>query len=131
MGKRVRVQAVLKRELGAWASDVAGDPGERARVRTCWSTMGRGEGGADRASHGVARESRRAVKRVSELTRQALRGREEEGCAGEGDWCRESGPTGQRERRGHAGGTAADRWSPPVRRHGRTVQQFKEYLSST
>jgi hypothetical protein len=29
-GKRVRVRAVLKRELGAWAGDVAGDPSVRA-----------------------------------------------------------------------------------------------------
>jgi hypothetical protein len=55
----VRVRAVLKRELGAWAGNVAGDPGERARVRVCWSTMGRGEGGADRGSHGAEREEGR------------------------------------------------------------------------
>jgi hypothetical protein len=52
----VRVRAVLKRELGAWAGNVAGDPGERARLRACWSTAGSGEGGADRGSHGAERE---------------------------------------------------------------------------
>jgi hypothetical protein len=42
----VRVQAVLKRELGAWAGDVAEDLGVHAR----WSTMVRGEGRADKAT---------------------------------------------------------------------------------
>jgi hypothetical protein len=42
----VRVRAVLKRELGAWAGDVAEDLGMHAR----WSTMVRGEGGADKAT---------------------------------------------------------------------------------
>jgi hypothetical protein len=42
-------------------------------------------------------------------------------CAGEGNWCRQSGPTGQREKgREHARReTATGRWSPPVRKHGR------------
>jgi hypothetical protein len=44
-GKRVRVRAVLKRELGAWAGDVARDLGMHAH----WSATICGEGGADRA----------------------------------------------------------------------------------
>jgi hypothetical protein len=40
-GKRVRVRAVLKKELGAWASDVAGDLGERARVLVHNGSWGR------------------------------------------------------------------------------------------
>jgi hypothetical protein len=38
-----------KRSWGAWASDMAGDLGVRARVHACWSTTGREEGGVDRA----------------------------------------------------------------------------------
>jgi hypothetical protein len=65
------VRVVLKRELGAWAGNVAGDPGERARVRACWSTAGRGEGGTDRGSHDAARENGRTTKWFGELTRRA------------------------------------------------------------
>jgi hypothetical protein len=43
---REQVRAVLKRELGAWAGDMAGDLGVRAR----WSTTVHGEGGTDRAA---------------------------------------------------------------------------------
>jgi hypothetical protein len=43
-----------KKELRAWAGDVAEDPGERARVRALVHG-GRGEGGADRGSHDAAR----------------------------------------------------------------------------
>jgi hypothetical protein len=45
VGQRVRGWAVLKRELGAWAGDVVGVLGVRAR----WSTAVHEEGGADRA----------------------------------------------------------------------------------
>jgi hypothetical protein len=45
-----------KRSWGAWAGDVAGDLDVRARVRACWFTAGRGEGGADK---GFPRRSER------------------------------------------------------------------------
>jgi hypothetical protein len=57
------VRAVLKKELGC----VAGDLGVRAQVRACWSTAGRGEGGADRT---VPRRSER-----------------ERACGGDGSVC--------------------------------------------
>jgi hypothetical protein len=98
-GERVRVRAVLKRELRAWAGNVDGDPGERASVRACWSTAGRGEGGADR---GVPRRSERESGRAGETARHAdevgSRGREGKGHADEGNWRRQSGLIGQRER---------------------------------
>ena len=51
------MRAMLKKRSGvAWAGNVVGDFGVRARVRACWSTAGRGEGGADRA---VPRRSER------------------------------------------------------------------------
>jgi hypothetical protein len=51
------------------------------------------------------------------------RGSEGKGRAGEGNWCRQSGPTGQRERGRERARreTAADRWNPPVTRRGRTA----------
>jgi hypothetical protein len=57
---------MLKKGLGAWASDVAEDFGD---VRECarWSTTGRGEGGTDRGSHGAARERERASARGQRL----------------------------------------------------------------
>jgi hypothetical protein len=109
-----------KRSWGAWASDVAGDLSVRARVRACWSTTGRGEGRVDRGSHGAARENGRAGETVQRTDEAVPRGREGKECAGEGPWRRQSGPTRQRERgrRRELRGNAADRWSPPVRRHG-------------
>jgi hypothetical protein len=74
--------------VGVWAGDVAGDPGERARVRACWSTLGRGEGGADR---GVPRHDERERARsetVQQADKAGPRGREGKGRAGEGDWHR-------------------------------------------
>jgi hypothetical protein len=47
------LQAVLKRELGAWAGDVAGVLCMLAR----WSMVVCGEGEADRGPHGTSRES--------------------------------------------------------------------------
>jgi hypothetical protein len=48
----------------------------------------------------------------------------EEGHEGGGNLCRQPGLTGQREGESeHAGKeTAADRWNPPVRRHGRVAR---------
>jgi hypothetical protein len=43
----VWVRAVLKKELGAWAGDVAEDSGDVRECARC-STSGRGEGGTDR-----------------------------------------------------------------------------------
>jgi hypothetical protein len=51
------VQARLKRELGAWAGDVARLLGGCAR----WSSVIREKGGADRGSHVAARERERGV----------------------------------------------------------------------
>jgi hypothetical protein len=114
------VRAVLKRELGAWADDVAGDPGECARAGPR-QVAGKAEltGG----SHDAARESGRAAKRFSELTRRAREAEREKGT-----WARATGadraaPLG----RGRGGGgprggggeeTVVDRWSPPIRRRG-------------
>jgi hypothetical protein len=71
------VRAVLKRELGAWADDVAGDPGECARAGPR-QVAGKAEltGG----SHDAARESGRAAKRFSELTRRAREAEREKGA---------------------------------------------------
>jgi hypothetical protein len=54
--ERVRARAVLKKELGAWAGDVAGDLGGRARVRACWSMADTGKAELTGRSHGTARE---------------------------------------------------------------------------
>jgi hypothetical protein len=62
----VWVRAVLKREMGAWAGDVDGDPGEHARVRACWSMAGCEEGGADR---GVPRHGERGRARGETVQR--------------------------------------------------------------
>jgi hypothetical protein len=45
-----------QKELGAWAGDVAEDPGERERVRTRWSTADTGKAELTGGSHGAARE---------------------------------------------------------------------------
>jgi hypothetical protein len=52
-----------------------------------------------------------------------LRSREGEEHAGEGNRCRQPGPTGQREGESERSGkgTAADRWNRPVRRRGRVA----------
>jgi hypothetical protein len=94
--ERVRVRAVLKKELGAWAGVVAGDLSVRARVHACWSTVGRGEGGADKGGPTTQREETGALrKQFSELTRRA---REVE-----------------RERSARARATGTDRAAPPGR----------------
>jgi hypothetical protein len=62
-GERERVRAGLKREMGAWACDVVGVLGVRAR----WLAVVRGEGVADRGSHGATRERVRR-ERVTALT---------------------------------------------------------------
>jgi hypothetical protein len=60
------------------------------------------------------------TRRLAIRAREADRERER---AGEGNWRRQIGPTGQRAREGgHARGrTAADRQGPPVRRRGRAA----------
>jgi hypothetical protein len=63
-------------------------------VRTCWSTVGRGEGGADR---GVPRRCERERARggtVQRADEAGPRGRQGEERAGEGNWSRQSGPVG-------------------------------------
>jgi hypothetical protein len=59
-GERVRARAVLKKELGAWAGDVARDLGVHARVRACWSTTDAGKAELTGRSHGATRERERA-----------------------------------------------------------------------
>jgi hypothetical protein len=60
-------------------------------------------------------------KRLIALTRRAREAETEMGHTGEGDWHGHTGPTGQREWGKERAGeqTAADRWSPCVRRRGR------------
>jgi hypothetical protein len=116
----VRVRAVLKREPGC----VGGRRGRGSR-RACVHAAGpRRVAGKAELTGGVPRRSEREQahdKTVQRADKTGPRGREGKGRAGEGNWGRQSGPTGQRERgRGHAlRETAADRWSPPVRRRGR------------
>jgi hypothetical protein len=72
-------------------------------------------------SHGAVMGNRRAGQTVQRADEVGPRGREGEERMGEGNWRRQSGPTGQRERGRRRGlrGNAADRWSPPVRQRGR------------
>jgi hypothetical protein len=57
------------------------------------------------------------------LAKRAREAEREEGRVGDGNWRRQPNPTGQREgESGRAGKeTTADRWSPPLRRHGRAA----------
>jgi hypothetical protein len=87
-----------KRSWGAWAGDVAGDLGVRARVRACWSTAGCGEGGADRGVPWRSERERVRGETVRRADEAGSRGREGEEHTGEGNRRRQSGPTGQRER---------------------------------
>jgi hypothetical protein len=96
-GIQVRVRRGSKGSWGAWAGDVAGDLGVRAR----WSKMVRGEGGADTTAprrRERERESGRTTKRFSVLTGRAHEAERDKGRASEGDWCRQNGPIGRRER---------------------------------
>jgi hypothetical protein len=72
-------------------------------------------------SHSVERGSGRARESAHRADETGQRCRDGKGCAGEGDWRQHTGPTwqreGERERVGKE--TAADTWSPPVRRRGR------------
>jgi hypothetical protein len=61
-----------KGRWGAWAGNVAGVLGMRAR----WSTAVRGEGGSDRGVHGVARGSKRAEGTTHSANRSGPRDRE-------------------------------------------------------
>jgi hypothetical protein len=74
-------------------------------------------------SHGAARGSGRAGETVRHAEETGPRGREGKGHAGEGNWCRQNDPTGQRERGRERARreTAADRWNPPVWRRGRAA----------
>jgi hypothetical protein len=83
--------------------------------------VGREEGSADR---GVPRRSERERARgetVQRADEAGPLGRERKERTSEGNWRRQSGPTGQRERKRKRGlrGNTADRWSPPVWRRGR------------
>jgi hypothetical protein len=75
-GERVRARAGLKKELGAWASDVDEDSSERARVRVL-AHGGRGEGGADRAAPRRRERERTGAGITARCTDEAVpRGRE-------------------------------------------------------
>jgi hypothetical protein len=112
------VWAELKRELGC----MGGQRGRGSR-RACMHAGPRrvtGKAELIGGSHGAARGSGRVGETARHADEAGPRGREGKGRAGEGNWCRQSGPTRQRERgRGRAlRETAADRWSLPVRRRG-------------
>jgi hypothetical protein len=91
-------------------------------MRARWSTTGAGKaeliGGVPRRSE---RESGRAGATARCLAKRARKAEREKGREGGGNWHRQPGLTGQREGESErvGKGTAADRWSPPVRRHGR------------
>jgi hypothetical protein len=113
-GERERVRAGLKRELRAWTGDMTGV----LDMRACGSAKVRVEGGADRGSHGAARESAGRTGNCAHGRGPLHRGRE--GCA-EG----EMAPTArshllERERgSGCAGeGNDADRQVPPRSERG-------------
>jgi hypothetical protein len=67
-------------------------------VRARWSTVVRGEGGADRVVPWRRERERACREMVYRADRMGPRGREGKGHAREGDWCRQTRPTGQRER---------------------------------
>jgi hypothetical protein len=102
---------------------VAEDPDKRARVHACWSTAGAGKAeltGGPTAQR--ERERERACGGNNLVSSEAgPRGREGEEHAGEGNRCRQPGPTEQKEGEGElvGEGTTADRWRPPVKRRGR------------
>jgi hypothetical protein len=75
-------------------------------------------------SHSKARESGRAGKWLIALTRWTHEVETERGRTSEGDWRRHTGPLGrgresERERAWGGEGTAADRWSLPIKWRGR------------
>jgi hypothetical protein len=71
------------------------------------------EGGADRGSHGAARENVRAVKQFSELTRRAREAEREKGARARATGADRAAPLGRAKGGGGARGeTAADRCSP-------------------
>jgi hypothetical protein len=105
-----------KKSWGAWVGDVVGVLGVHAR----WSTVVRGEGGPDR---GVPRcrerERARRGERLIALTRRAMRQRENVGA--QATRVDRPAPLGRGRGRELAGEeTAANRWSPLVKWHGRT-----------
>jgi hypothetical protein len=77
-------------------------------------------------SHGAERGSGRVGEMTHRADETGPRGRDRKGHAGEGDWRRHTSPTGQREGERERVGkeTAANRWSPPVRRRGRAQPRW-------
>jgi hypothetical protein len=94
----------------------------RARVRTRWSTASAEGAKLIGQFHGAERRKGGAGQRLGDWRSGPARQRERE-RAGEGNWRRQIGPTGQRAREGAParGRTAADRRGPPVRRRGRVA----------
>jgi hypothetical protein len=76
---RVRVRRCSKGSWGAWAGDVDGDLGVRAR----WSTVVHGEGELIGRSHGTARGAGTWRERLGVLTKWAREAETEERRAGE------------------------------------------------
>jgi hypothetical protein len=109
-----------KGSWSAWEGDVVGDLSVRAR----WSTVVRGEGGADRAvplcSEG---ESEHAAKRFSALIGRAREAERVKGTRTRAIGADRMAPLGRGRGEGSARGekTAADRWNTPVRRRTRDL----------
>jgi hypothetical protein len=102
-------------------------PRIQANVRKCVHAgprRARGRRSLQEGSHDAARERELARGGIGLVSGEAgLRSREGEEHAGEGNRCRQPGPTGQREGESERSGkgTAADRWNRPVRRRGRVA----------
>jgi hypothetical protein len=75
--------------------------GISACVRACcWSTAGRGEGGADRGSHCAARGNGRAGKRFGALTRRAREAERDRGTRARATGADKAAPLGRGRGRG-------------------------------
>jgi hypothetical protein len=96
-------------------------PGISACVRVAGPQRVMGKAELTGGSHGAARGSRRARKTVRRADKSGPRGREGKGARGQGQLAPTERPywvEGEGEGRALRE-TAADRWSPPVRRRGR------------
>jgi hypothetical protein len=118
--ERVQVRAVLKKRAGVRGQ--ATWPGISACVRECARAGPRRDARKAELTggfHSTARGNGHAGETVQHADEAGPRGREGEVRAG--NWLRQSGPTGQRERgrRHELRGNVANRWSPPVRRRRR------------
>jgi hypothetical protein len=85
-----------KGSWGAWAGDVARDLSMHAR----WSMAVHGEGGPDTEVPRCSEGKRVRGGNDSVCWQVGPARQREHECAGEGDWRRQAGPTGQREGEG-------------------------------